>query len=161
MAEKRPTEAGFSDSFEAAFARLQVRLERACLGEDPSDWPAQVAAAVREALAFAAADPVAARTLTTDALAQGRDGFARYDRMIEYFGRRLLPGRAVNSDIEGEELPEITEKAMTGGLAMLISNRVDQGRESELESLAPEAIRFVLTAYVGAAEARRAAADTG
>lgn len=125
--------------------------------EDSADWPAQVAAAIREALAFAAADPAAARALTSDAMAAGREGYARYDRMIEYFGDRLLPGRVLRA--ANVDLPEITEKAMIGGLAMLIAQRLDRGRENELPSLAGEAIQFVLTPYVGVEEARRAATE--
>ncbi len=143
----------FANAFERAFARLQIRVETACVGE--ADWPAQVSAAIRAALEFAAADPVAAQVLTNEAMAGGKAGFARYDRMIENFAAGLLPGRAERA--EGEWLPEITEKAMVGGLAMLVAKRLDFGRHAELPPLAPEAIQFVLTPYLGAAEARRIA----
>ena len=141
----------FATEFEAAFARLQIRVETACAAED--DWPAQVVAGVRAALRFAAADPASARVLTVDALAAGRDGYARYDRMLGHFGERLLPGRALRP--EGEFLPEIVETAMTGGIATIVAQRVDTGRERELPGLAPEAIQFVLTPYLGTEEARR------
>jgi hypothetical protein len=157
----------FASSFEAAFARLQIRIEHACLGESPSDWPAQVAAAIEVTLAFAAADPAAAQVLTNEAMAEGKTGFARmaegktgfarYDRMIDHFAACLRRGRAQRA--EGEWLPEITEKAMVGGLAMLIAQRLDMGREAELPSLAPEAIQFVLTPYLGTEHARRVAAS--
>jgi hypothetical protein len=75
--------------------------------------------------------------------------------MISHFGERLLPGRAMRP--EGERLPEITERAMIGGLAMLIAQRLDLGRAAELPALAPEAIQFVLTPYLGTEEARRVA----
>jgi len=143
----------FANAFESAFARLQIRIETACVAE--AEWPAQVAAAVRAALAFAAADPGSAQVLTNDALAGGREGYVRYDRMLSHFGERLRPGRALRP--EGERLPEIVEKAMTGGLAMLVAQRLDVGREAELPSLAPEAIQFVLTPYLGTEEAKRIA----
>jgi hypothetical protein len=145
---------GFSDDFESAFARLQVRVETACARE--ALWPAQVAAGVRAALEFAAAEPAAARLLTSDVLAVGREGYARYDRMLAHFGERLLPGRALRP--EGEKLPAIIEKAMTGGIATIVAQRVDTGRERELPGLAPEAIQFVLTPYLGTEAARRIAA---
>lgn len=144
-------------AFEPAFARLQIRIETACVGA--SGWPAQVAAGIRAALAFAAADPASAEALTNDALAAGKDGYARYDRMLAHFGERLLPGRALHPD--GERLPEIVEKAMVGGIATLIAQRLTAGREAELSALAPEAIQFVLTPYLGAAEARRVATASG
>jgi hypothetical protein len=141
------------EDFGTAFASLQVRIESACVAE--ADWPEQVAAGIRAALEFAAEEPVVARMLTTDALADGREGFIRYDRMITHLGEWLLPGRALSPD--GERLPEITEKAMVGGVAMLVAQRVDLGRHAELPELAPEAIQFALTPYLGTAEARRVA----
>jgi hypothetical protein len=145
----------FATAFDRAFARLQVRVETACAAEP--EWQLQVAAAVRAALAFAAHDPRGARVLTSDALAAGREGYARYDRMLAHFGERLLPGRGMRP--EGEYLPEITEKAMTGGIATIVANRVDTRRERELPALAAEATQFVLTPYLGTEEARRIAAE--
>ena len=143
----------FGNAFEPAFARLQVRIETACAAE--TDWPAKVAGGIRAALAFAAADPVAAGVLTNEAIAAGRDGFARYDRMIEHFADALRPGREEGPD--GAQLPEITEKTMAGGVAMLVAQRLSIGRHTELVALAPEAIQFVLTPYLGAGGARRVA----
>ncbi len=60
--------------------------------------------------------------------------------MLDHFAGDLGRGRAERA--EGERLPAITEKAMVGGVAML-------------RGLAPEAIQFVLTPYIGGEEARR------
>jgi hypothetical protein len=147
----------FANAFERAFALLQIRVETACAAQ--SDWPAQVAAGVRAALDFAAAEPVAARALTNDAFAAGGAGYARYERMLTYLGERLLPGR--NLHPEGEQLPEIVEESMVGGLTTLVAQRLDRGGEAELPGLAEEAIQFLLAPYVGAEEARRLAALHG
>lgn len=149
----------FANAYEAAFARLQIRVETACLGEPASAWPAQVAAAIRATLAFAAAHPDAAYVLTSGALAHGKGGFARYDRMLDHFAELLRPGRAERPD--GEILPEIVEKAMAGGLATMIAHRVDTGRAGELPSFAAEAIQFVLTPYLGTRRARQVAQGEG
>jgi hypothetical protein len=143
----------FADAFEPALGRLQIRVETACASE--TEWPAQVAAGIRAALAFGAADPVAAQVLTNEAMAGGKEGFARYDRMIDHFAAALRPGRSERP--EGEWLPEITEKTMVGGVAMLIAQRLTFDRHNELPALAPEAIQFVLTPYLGAADARQVA----
>lgn len=145
------------DDFAAAFARLQVRVETACAAE--ADWASQVAAGVRAALRFAAAEPVTAHLLTNSALASGREGHARYERMLEHFARRLLAGRAERP--AGERLPEITEKALVGGLAMLVAQRLDMGRAAELPAASAEAIQFLLTPYLGTEEARCVAAQHG
>jgi hypothetical protein len=142
------------DDFAAAFARLQVRVETACAAE--AEWPAQVAAGIRTALSFAVAHPAAADLLTNGALASGPEGHARYERMLAHFAARLRAGRAERP--EGEQLPEITEKALAGGLAMLVAQRLDRGRAAELPAATAEAVQFVLTPYLGTEEARRVAA---
>jgi hypothetical protein len=143
----------FASAFEAAFARLQVAIEEAWVAE--ADWPAQVAAAIRAAFEFAAANPSSANVLTNEALAEGVDGIARYRRLVAYAAELLVAGREEHSD--GSELPEVLENALAGGLAFLVAQHLDQGRARELPVLAPEAIEFVLTPYLGAAEARRVA----
>ncbi len=154
MREPAQSPEEFVNAFEAAFARLQVRVEHACMGESPADWPAQVAAAIRVILAFSAVHPELAYVLTSGALAQGKAGFARYDRLLDYFAERLRSGRAERP--ECEFLPEITEKAMAGGLATMIAHRVDTGRATELPGIAAAAIQFVLSPYLGVERARRA-----
>jgi hypothetical protein len=147
----------FASAFETAFARLQVELLEACGSAE--DWPQQVAAAICAGLEFAAADPVAAQLLTNDALAHGTDGIIRYERLISYLAERLLPGRELGAG--GERLPGIIERAMAGGVVMTAAQAADQGTASDLPSLVPEAIQFVLTPYLGAAEAKRVAEETG
>jgi hypothetical protein len=145
----------FANAFESAFTRLQERIESACDGQ--SDWPAGVAGGIRAALIFAATDPAAARMLTTEALAAGKPGFVHYERMIFYLRNLLASGRAERPD--AEQLPEETERALAGGITMLVAQRLDMGRHAELPALAAEATQFVLTPYLGIDEARRVAAE--
>lgn len=141
------------DSFEAAFARLRAEVETACA--TAPDWPSGVAAGIRAALELAASQPADARVLTTEALADGRPGFARYDRVITYLRGLLAPGRDERPD--AERLPKETERALAGGIAMLVAQRLDTGAHTELPALATEATQFVLTPYLGIAEAKRIA----
>ena len=145
----------FSRSFEIAFARLRGAMDEACRAQ--SGWPRKVAAAIHAGLLFAKADPLAAQTLTNDALAHGVDGIARHERLIAYLREGLEPGRAER--VTGEHLPDITEHAMASGVVMLVALRVGRGRQDELPSLASEAIQLVLTPYLGADEARRTGAE--
>ena len=144
----------FSHAFEAAFARLQVVVEEGYAVR--GDWPVRISAAIRAGFEFAADNPETANTLTNEAIARGRDGFARYNRLVDYCAGLLAPGRELRP--ENEQLPEILERSLAGGLIMLIAQRVDQGRAAELRALVPEAVQFVLTPYLGLEEARRAAA---
>lgn len=154
MDEAAQRQDGFADAFESAFGRLRIRIESACAHRP--DWPSGTAAGIRAALAFAASDPAAVRALTTDSLASGKPGYARYERMISYLCDLLRPGR--NERPNGERLPAETERALAGGVVMLVAQRVDLGRHTELAALAAEATQFVLTPYLGIAEARRISA---
>ncbi|MEX0972958.1 MAG: hypothetical protein WDZ46_06835 [Solirubrobacterales bacterium] len=145
----------FVSEFQAAFARLQICVETACAAE--AAWPGRVAAAIRAAFSFAAAHPDDADLLTNRALAAGREGFERYDRMLEHFAEGLRAGRGERP--HGRDLPPITDRAMVGGLASLIAQRLgDRATVVQLPALAPEAIQFVLTPYLGAESARELAA---
>ena len=143
----------FAVAFDSAFAALQVRVESACSGA--GDWPTGVAAGIRAAFDWVAAEPRAAQLLTNDALAGGSAGFERYERMIAYVAELFTPGRELTA--HGGRLPEITERAMASGVAMLVAQRLATGRETELPALAGEATQFVLTPYLGSIEARRIA----
>jgi hypothetical protein len=145
----------FVNSFETAFARLQVLIEEAC-AED-GDWPFRVAAAIRAGLEFAAADPAAVRVLVVESLARGAEGISRHERLIGYLAELLTPGREQRP--HGNSLPDITEWAIASGVTTLISQRLDEDRGSELLALASEVIQFVLTPYLDLDAAARVAAQ--
>lgn len=153
ITQRSPDE--FAKAFEAAFARLQVAVEQA--SAEKREWPAKAAAAVAATLEFATTDPEAAQLLTNEALARGAEGISRHERVISYAADQLATGRDLRP--ENAQLPEITERALVGGLVMLVAQRLDQDKEGELFAATPEMIEFVLTPYVGAAEARRVASS--
>ena len=93
--------------------------------------------------------------LTNGALAQGADGVGRYERLMNYLAGLLAAGRAESP--HGDELPPTTERSIAGGVATIVGNRVNRGKEAELGTLLPEVVQFVLTPYFGTAEARRIA----
>jgi hypothetical protein len=144
---------GFAAAFETAFARFQVCVEEACVGRP--DWASGIAAAIRAGLEFAAVDTVAADTLTNRSLGMGGDGIARHRRLLAYIAEALAAGRGERS--HGAELPQLTEPALAGGLASLVAERIARGKAAELPALAPEAIQFALTPYLGHEEAKQVA----
>lgn len=143
----------FASAFEGAFARLQVQLEMVCVSGNP--WPERVGVAVRQTLELAAADPEAASVLTNRALAQGRDGLERYERLMTYLAGLLEVGR--DESPYGTDLPPTTERSLAGGVATIVANRVDRGRAGELPSLTADLVQFILTPYMGTEKARRIA----
>jgi hypothetical protein len=146
----------FTAAFEASFARFQVCVEEACAAR--ADWPAQIAAAIRAGFEFAAADPIGASLLTKESLAAGPDGIVRHQRLLAYIAEGLADGRDEAPD--GRRLPDLTERAVAGGLLTLVAERLERNRLTELPAIASQAIQFVLTPYLGAEEARRIAASS-
>jgi hypothetical protein len=150
--------ADFPARFEAAQARLWHAAE--CGWAEGGIKPERVAAALRAVFEFAFRNPATVRILTRDALAQGPYGIARYRDLLTAAARVLAGCR--DEDAGGGELLALTERALVGGVATLLAERLDAGREDELPALAPEVIEFVLAPYVGAARARLlAGADMG
>lgn len=143
----------FVSAFETAFARVQIAVEEASARH--REWPLQIAAAICAGLEFAAADPSAANVLTNEAIASGPDGVARYRRLTTYIAESFARGRKGQAD--GDEPPQVTEQALAGGLLGLVAERLTAGKAAELPALAPEAIEFTLTPYLGTEEARRIA----
>ncbi len=132
-----------------------MAVETACAREH-GDWPAQAAAVIRAVLEFAAEEPAAAHLLTVESLAQDRGDLAHQRRPVDRLARLLARGREENP--EGETLPGLLEDALAGGILMLVAQRLEMGRADALPALAPDAIEFALTPYVGRDRAREAAA---
>jgi hypothetical protein len=143
----------FARSFEAGYAKLRVAVETAYATE--TDWPMQAAAAIRAVLEFAVEDPIAARVLTGDSLAQGCGHFICRRRPVDHLSRLLAAGRDTHA--KGKELPSLLEDALAGGIFMLVGQRLEAGDAGTLAALAPDAIEFALTPYIGRDKAREVA----
>jgi hypothetical protein len=135
---------------EAALGRLRVTVEEAYVSR--SEWPAQVASAIDALMRFAAEDATAADLLTKEALSHESEKFDAYQRLVEYIAGLLSPGRLAQSG--RAPLPGLLEEALAGGIVMLVVQRLDRGRASELPGLAPEVIEFALTPYLGSEAAK-------
>ncbi len=119
----------------------------ACQGEGV--WPAKVAAAVRAAVEFAAAEPERARLLTIESLVHRPDGGERYARTIEHFAE-LLRAEAP----QDRRRPKSTEQALIGGLARTLADHLRTEDFDALRASVPELVELLLVPYVGRAEAR-------
>jgi AcrR family transcriptional regulator len=65
------------------------------------------------------------------------------------------PPSAPNVNPSVTNVPSVTDEAVVGGVASLVSRRVRTTDDEALEAFLPQLIEFALTPYVGAAEARR------
>jgi hypothetical protein len=142
----------FARAFEQAHGRLLARLESACACQ--LEWPQKVAAAIRAGFEFIAERPDEARLLTVEALAAGEE--ARHEQMVCGFATLLLRGRALCPG--AADLPSIHESATAGAVVSLARLHLMRGSADEMPLLAPDAIEFVLSPYLGVGDARLLAA---
>lgn len=139
----------------AAFGLCRKRLERA-VGRscDPEEeWAARVAVAIRAALEFADAEPVAARVLTVHAAHRRLDGASAFAAMVEHFAALLAVGAPPTSR------PVETAEDVVLRVARQTLLRLELQPGSSVAEIAPDLIMFALTPYTGFAVAQRLAGD--
>jgi hypothetical protein len=135
-------------SFEAAVAAMEDAVLGPCAPH--LEWPARVAAGIRAALAFAAANPGAARALTIDSRHDESVEADGYLRMIDRFAA-LLGEEAP----QAERLPASSDEAVVSAIATIVSYHVRAGTIERLRSGDTDIIFLVLLPYVGFREASR------
>ncbi len=147
---------GKEDAFVAihseALTALTTRLEGAVAIQP--DWSRRVAAALVSALRSAACHPCEAQLLVGDPFAAGpRPGYCQ-----ALLADRFAPGLALGRrEAQAPPLPPGFEVALVGSLAGILSSRVRSGLAHTLPAMGPSLTEFVLTPYLGTAEARRVA----
>lgn len=141
----------FLAAFETALAELRERVG-AAFASGLGDWPRGVREGIRATLRFLAAEPAPARCMV-EALSVGPGAAERYDAVLESFAPYFRGGReSVPAEVLARLSPT-TEQALAGGLVSLMARRVTAGEAERLESLLPDLVEFVLTPYLGGAEA--------
>lgn len=144
-----------SRAFDEALERLRRNVGSAFARQE--DWPHGVAAGISATLTLSAVDPATMRTLLVDVFATGPGGPFHYRRLVDHFTACLAEGRSQCGD-SGEALPAVIEEALIGAVSGPIATAVRTGRHEDLPALAPQLIEFVLTPYLGDADAKRVAA---
>jgi AcrR family transcriptional regulator len=147
----------FLAAYDVVLEQLRERIIAATETED--EWPRKVRAGIAALLDFFAAEPALARLGMVESFVAGSQIAARHREAIESFIPLLRLGRAgLVDDDHLERLPDTTEDAIVGGMALLIARRVSAGRAEQLPDLLPDLVLFALTPYLGPAEAERVAA---
>jgi AcrR family transcriptional regulator len=147
-------EGALATLFDLAAEQGREAVSRA-YSETDGPWAEKVAAAIRLLFEQIAAHPTVARVCLVEALTAGPLMVARYEQALTSFEPILQPGRELNP--RGSELPRSLEKTLAGGLLWLAYQRLVVGEAAKLLELLPEAVEFVLSPYVGEAEAVRTA----
>jgi AcrR family transcriptional regulator len=143
----------FIAAYEVAVERIRGRVLTACQESPDEEWAARVRNAIEELLQTFSEQPALASITLVEGLRAGRGVYDRYQAALESFVSCLREGAP--SSPSGTEVPEATGEAVVGGIASLLGRRVLAGDAEELKYLFPEILEFVLTAYLGAEEARR------
>jgi len=142
----------FIAAYEAAVVRIRDCMVEACDAAAEA-WELRVGASLAALLKLFASEPAVASIALVEGLRAGRGVYDRYQGAIESFVGYLRDGAPRTPG--GGEVPEATDEAVVGGVASMLGRRVLAGEASELDQLFPEILEFVLSAYLGAEEARR------
>jgi AcrR family transcriptional regulator len=135
----------FLAAFDAAAKRLRDRIE-AAVGDGGPHWRDRVRMGVEELLRFIAAEPDAARTLIVESRGAGAVGVLRHDDLFEHFAR------CIDAQVH-DELPEapseIAADGVVGGIASVLSARLNRDELDDLDSLLPSLMYFAVLPYAG------------
>jgi AcrR family transcriptional regulator len=149
-------EACFLAAFDVVIAHVRDLVAAAV--EMAPDWPHQALAAAREALAFLASEPDLARLCLVEAQSAGPAVAAHFHDAVRELMPALERGRG---ERDGErELPATTEDSTIGALVSLAARKVAAGEAERLVDLLPDFTEFILSPYLGPAEAARLARAT-
>lgn len=144
-------DACFVAAYEMVMTELRERVAQAFEGAE--DWPHAVKTGIFAMLRFLTAEPDLARLCMVEAMVAGPVVVERYDAAIQSFVPYFHSGREGRPAEVLGRLSPATEEALVGGMISLISRRILVGKTAELESLLPDLVEFMLTPYLGAAEA--------
>ena len=147
----------FIDAYETGMEAMVRRFSAAF--ETETSWPQAIKAGLAAMLRFLAADPSLAYLLMAEAPLGGPGAVECRDEGMQSIASHLRRGREASQEEKLDELPAITEEALVGGMAALIYRRILAGDAAELEDLLPDLTRFMLTPFVGRAEAAQIAAQ--
>ncbi len=137
-------------AFEKAAEDLRPLLVEAY--ERETEWPLRIRSVLAALLADFAEVPDVARLLTVEPFVAGPEIARRHKAALEGLVPFLRDGRELRAT--GEPLPDTAERGILGAVNSIVGRQVLARRGEELSSLLPDLTQFVLTPYLGAAEAR-------
>jgi len=143
----------FLAAFEVVVAHIRELVAEAV--ESAPDWPHQAIAAAREVLAFLASEPDLARLCLVESQGAGPAVAKRFHDSVRELVPPLERGRGERSS--KRPLPPNTEDSTIGALVSLAGRKIAAGEAAGLEDLLPDFTQFILSPYLGPAEAERLA----
>jgi TetR/AcrR family transcriptional regulator len=140
---------------DAFLGRLHEEVAAACHGD--AEWPANVRAALSAGLDYLVEASTLARVFVIEAAAASLAARERQFATMDGFSELLRAGRRHYPD--SADMPPMIERALIGGIASIVSDRLLSEEPRALVALEPQLAEFILVPYLGRAEARRVAED--
>lgn len=141
----------FLAAYDAAVEQIRERVLAVCAAEPRAEWALRVRDAVFALLTLLAGQPALASLVLVEGPRAGRDIRDRYQAAVESFVPYLCEGAPESPS--GDAVPEEVCEAVVGGVASLLGQRVLARDSESLEKSRREVLEFVLTPFLGAAEA--------
>ena len=143
----------FLAAYDLAAERIREAVVGACVAAADEDWALRVRAGVVALLDVLVTEPPLAAIVLAEGLRAGRGIYDRYQAAVESFVPLLRDGAPEPPG--GVAVPAVTDEAVVGGIASLLSRRVTAGEAADLGTLVPDLLEFVLTPHLGTEGARR------
>jgi AcrR family transcriptional regulator len=145
---------GKEDCFLAAYEMVDAHVRESMLaaGAGEEGWPEQVGARLAALLDVLSRDLAVARFYLIEPLAAGGEIAARYRDAMQLLAETIRPQSAPS-----EMNFEVRDQVLMGGIATLITRRLNSGEVARLGELLPDLIELALAPYLGRNEARRTA----
>jgi AcrR family transcriptional regulator len=142
------------DCFLAAYEMIDAHVRGSMLAASaPSGpWPEQVRARLAALLDVLSRDLAVARFFLVEPLAAGGEIAARYRDSMQLLAEAIRPQSSLS-----EMDVEVRDQALMGGIATLITRRLNAGEAGDLGELLPDLTELALAPYLGRDEARRIA----
>jgi AcrR family transcriptional regulator len=137
-------------AFDRALERLQPAVREAYLSE--TEWPSGIRAALDSLLSQFSELPDLARLLCAEPFVAGPKIAERHKAVIEQLVPFLRRGRELRKG--SDQLPETTEKGLLGGVSSMIGRQAFAATDGDFTGLLPGLLQFLLTPYLGPADAR-------
>ncbi|HEY1355132.1 MAG TPA: hypothetical protein VGF09_02345 [Solirubrobacterales bacterium] len=131
--------------FSTSFGQLKSRVGRACEVQD--EWPAKIAAGIREAVDFCVSNPDAAQVLVIETRTAAGKG--DYLEMVDVLAELIDAGADSDRRSAGP-----TDEALIGALAAIVAYHLRSERLDRLEDAVPELVCLALLPYLGFEEAK-------
>jgi len=142
---------GKEDCFLAAYEMIDghVRGSMLAAGDPAEPWPEQVRDRLAALLESLARDSAVARFYLVEPLAAGGEIAARYRDAMQLLAETIRPQSTLS-----EMNVEVRDQVLMGGIATLITRRLNASEAERLGELLPDLVELSLAPYLGRDEAR-------